>query len=635
MPNPEEGLPSFIKNPDPNIYLGDNYVAFDFETTNRDYGAAVQRDNRLLLSTWTLGRDHPKVLSSCAATSCSGVYFEHGEEAKELQAAISVAEFVVCQNGKFEYQWLSRLGVDISRILLYDTYLASYVQAGNRRGRRDLESIAKENNVQVGKVALVSKLIDGGVCPSEIPTSWLVEYGCQDTRLTEQIFLKQREVLAREGLLPTLFTRCITTPVLAEMEMRGVQLDPAAVKEKYDEIATHYGDISRELSRITGNINLNSPKQVGSYLYDILGFGEPIGRDGKPDRTEAGGRRTDADTIGTLRGSTPAQIEFVEFYKKYRKVAKSFETLEKMNECCEKDQGLLYASYNQAVTQTHRLSSSGKKYKLQFHNFDRGNKPLFKSRNTGWSVGEADGKQLEFRVAAHLGRDSQALKDIKNPQFDAHYQTAEQLLKKLREDISKYERTEAKSRTFKPLYGGGSGTPDEKRYYKFFQEKYNGIYSTQKEWTLQVLRDKKLRTETGLIFYWSDTKMSKSGYIENTTSIFNYPVQSLATADIIPISLVYLWHRAKILGLKLFLVNTVHDSIIAELPPEEQEIFNELCKKSFTEDVFRYLLIVYGISFTVPLGTEIKIGDRWGKGKEVSFDLDPDIYFKESGNLLQ
>lgn len=622
-------LPDFLLNPNPEIYLGDNYVVLDFETTNKDRGSAINRDNRLVLSTWVLGKTHSEYNNSKANMGRirdNGVYFEFGERSESLLEAISTASFVVCQNGKFEYQWLIRLGVDVSRILLYDTLLSDYVEAGNRRRPKDLNSIAKREKI-LTKDSLVSELIKGGVCPSDIPEDWLLEYGALDTLITRDVFIKQRQRLSAAGLLPVLFTRCIATPVLAEMEMTGLQLDQEKVEERYGEVASEFAGYQEELSGITGGINLNSPKQVGAYLYDNLGFEELTGRDGKPDRTDAGGRRTDADTIGTLRPKTEAQRVFAELYRKYRKIAKLFETLEKMHECCNNDGGHLFASYNQAVTQTHRLSSSGSKYKLQFHNFDRRNKPLFKARTPGWRVGEADGAQLEFRVAAHLGRDEVAGADIRNPEFDAHYQTTALLLGKSREHTTKDERSNAKPFTFKPLYGGMSGTPEQKKYYKFFQEKYSGIYSTQKRWTLEVLRSGRLATESGMVFYWPGTKISRTGYIDNTTSIFNYPVQSFATAEIIPISLVYFWHRAKSLNLKMFLVNTVHDSIIAELPPEEEEVFNEISKVAFTEDVFRYLNSVYGVEFTVPLGCETKIGPNWGKGKEWKYDLDPITFF--------
>lgn len=635
-------LPSFLENLDPKIFLSENYLVFDFETTNRDKGFAGRKDNRIVLSTWIYGPSFPKEVRERSTNrnrsvhNRGGVHYKFGNEFEqgELVEAIQSADFIVAHFAKFDIQWLSRAGVDISRILPWDTVLGEYVLAGNRRRAFDLDSTARRRKLSGGKESLVADLIESGICPSEIPEKWLIEYGCQDTWLAWRIFLQQRKEIVEQGLLPVMYTRCLTTPVLADIELNGLQLDADLVKEEYERTAKAHGAASAELGGITGGINLDSPKQVAGFLYDRLGFAE-LTRNGKPDRNPGGGRRTDGETIERLVPTTPEQTKFSEVYSKYGKIAFRFEYLGKLLACCNEEGGLLYASINQAITQTHRLASSGKKYKVQIQNIARDLKKLFKARHPGWFVGEADGSQLEFRVAAHLGRDQVALADIRNPKFDAHYQTAEIILKKVRELITKDERADIKPFTFKPLYGGMSGTDEQRAYYRFFQEKYNGVYKTQEGWSYQVLRDKQLTTEWGFKFYWPDTKLEigprgGKGYIKNRTSIFNYPVQSLATAEIIPIALVYTWHYFRALGLKGFLVNTVHDSVISELPPEEEEIFRDICEYTFTSLVFNYLARIYNIRFTVPLGTETKVGTHWSKGEERKYDLDPDEYFRQA-----
>lgn len=633
-------LPGFLVNLDPRIYESNNYVVLDWETTNLDKGFAGNPGNRIVLATWLLGRDHKGVAGarpiSRHVSQRNGVYFKFGNEFEqgELVEAIRSADFIVAHFAKFELQWLVRAGVDISRILPWDTVLGEYVLAGNRRRDNSLDAVAKRRKIGDGKESLVAALIDGGVCPSEIPEGWLVDYGCQDTSLAHKIFLQQRREIADAGLLPVMYTRCLTTPVLADIELNGLQLDSERVKHEYERTLKEFSSATADLDRITGGINLGSWKQVASFLYDKLGFAE-LTRNGKPDRNPAGGRKTDGETIERLVATTPEQSHFAEVFGQFSKIDFRLDFLGKLLACCDEEGGLLYANINQAVAQTHRLASSGKKYKVQIQNIARDLKKLFKARYPGWFVGEADGAQLEFRVAAHLGRDPVALADIRNPKFDAHYQTAEKILKLIREQITKDQRSDIKPFTFKPLYGGMSGTPDQRAYYRFFQEKYNGIYQVQEGWTYLVLRDKMLTTEWGLKFYWPDTKLEVSkkggkGYIKNRTSIFNYPVQSLATAEIIPIALVYTWHYFKALGLKGFLVNTVHDSVMAEIPKEEEEIFRDICEYTFTSLVFNYLSRVYNIRFTVPLGTETKVGTHWSEGRERKYDLDPEEYFLQA-----
>jgi hypothetical protein len=128
--------------------------------------------------------------------------------------------------------------------------------------------------------------------------------------------------------------------------------------------------------------------------------------------------------------------------------------------------------------------------------------------------------QLEFRVAAELTRDEQAFSDIINDE-DVHAITAA----KLGEYGEPTSRQDAKSRTFRPLFAGSSGTDAEVKYCEFFTEKYHQMYDVQSGWTRQVLNDKKLVTPYGMIYYWN-AKMTQSGWITHTTEIFNAPISN-------------------------------------------------------------------------------------------------------------
>lgn len=601
-------LPKHLTNPDPGIYNSNNYLVLDFETD----GFPADPKSKLVLTGYKKQGEEFKHI-------WGDVY-----DLDELHTQLGSVDYIVCQNAKFELQWLVRSGFDISRLVVFDTLLAEYCILGNRYGKKDLDTLG-EKYCGKRKKGIVSGLFSGGAVSSEIPRRWLLDYNQRDVELTEDVFKVQRGQLRSLELLPVFYTRCLTTIPLADIELRGIALDHARVEEKLKEVSKELHEAQRRLDTIAEGINWNSPKQVAAFLYDRLGFPEPVNFRGEVSRTAAGGRRTDEETILGLRAGSDDQSNFKHAFLDYRKLNLAHGNLSKLQECCLNDSGILFASYNQAITQTHRLSSSGSKYKFQFQNIDRTFKKLFKARRDGWMVGEADGKQLEFRVAIHLGKDQQGLEDVRSG-FDVHKNTASVLNRIALEKVTAELRTLAKSKTFKPLYGGNSGTKDERRYYDAFRERYHETYETQKEWCNRVLETGQLRIASGLIFYWPNTTKSASGYITNTPSIFNYPVQSFATADIIPISLVYLWHAMRITGLESFIVNTVHDSIIAEIAPGEKEAFNELCKRAFTSDVFHYLETVYTIKFTCPLGVETKIGAYWGQKEEgeYNFDLDPE-----------
>jgi len=241
---------------------------------------------------------------------------------------------------------------------------------------------------------------------------------------------------------------------------------------------------------------------------------------------------------------------------------------------------------------------------MNFQNFDRNFKQLFTSRRRrdGWRIGERDAAQLEFRIAAHVGGDEQAIKDI-NEGYDIHAYTA---------SVIGCERTPAKAHTFKPLFGGTSGTANEQRYYKAFRKKYHQITSTQDGWVNEALLSKQQVLPTGLIFYWPKIKLTRTGYVEGNTNVRNYPIQSLATAEIIPVGVTYVWHYMKALSLESMIINTVHDSIITDENPEETETLNEITDYVFAQEIPDYLNTVYNITLKIPLKVEAELSDNWG-----------------------
>lgn len=630
-------LPGHVRNPDPAIYRSTNYVTLDFETTVHGNGLPIYPANRIVLAAWRLGPGHPgaaELQSSQPASRGPGAdvhrYKWGGEyDLGELVREVEQADFLICHNAKFEIGWLARCGLDLTQVVVWDTQIGEYVLGGNRWRYKQLSLEASaQRRFGEGKHDIISRMFKAGLCSTEIPASWLLEYCQKDVDLTERLFLEQLRLMEEDGqLLPVMFTRCLATPVLTDIENNGMYLDDSKVVERCAELELDYSRIQQDLEEVTGGINTNSPVQLAKFLYDELEFSEVKNHHGKVVRNKPnksfpdGMPRTDEETINKLRPSTKRQTQFLELYRKSKELYNELtKYLRKFRDCCAEADGRLVAQFNQTNTQTHRLSSSGLDYNAQFQNFPRVYKPIFRPRRDDWFIGEADGAQLEFRVAAHLGRDDVALDDILAG-TDVHTVTA---------DIIGCTRQDAKPHTFKPLYGGRSGTNDERRYYEFFRKKYRSITDTQQCWINEVLSTGELRTEWGLKYYWPDTRMEKSGYVRNSNSICNYPVQALATAEIIPIGLVYFWHYVKALELSLLVVNTVHDSIIAEIPPDEVEWFHALSMQCLVKEVYGYLRDIYGIEFSVPLAAGVSVGSHWGdeeaKEGEVTYTAEDGLY---------
>lgn len=601
-------LPAHVSAPDPSIYWSDNYVVLDFETTTELKGSALAEGNRIILACWdspAYKGEQPGRKENGRAVSSAGSTMRHhfGSEYDlgDLTSAIQAADFVVAHNAKFELGWLKRCGVDLRTVLIFDTLTAEYVLGGNRftLNQLGLNACLARHGLP-SKLDTVGLMIKAGVPTPDIPEAWLLRYCIRDVEASGELFLRQRELLRREGLEAVNYQRCLVTPCLADIEFNGVQLDEQEVLSYEASQEIEYERLTRELQELCNGASPSSAPQMRKYVYEDLGFTIPRDFRGRPYLTPGEEPSVAAPIMAKLVARTEKQRVFLalrgEWLQSHTYLTKY---LRKFGDCVRQDGGRLRASFNQCVTKTHRFSSSGLRHKVQFQNFNRKFKPMFKARYDGWLVGEADGAQLEFRIAAHLGRDKVALADIISG-ADIHAYTA---------SIIGCSRQDAKSHTFKPLYGGSSGSPTEKLYYEAFKSKYHGIASTQRQWTQQVLRDKQLTTEWGLKYYWPDTRMTKSGYIINTTSIYNYPVQAFATAEIIPCALVAAWHRMK--GMESFMVNTVHDSIIAELHPEEVADWHDVAKQCLIVDSYNLIYQLYGVKLTVPLGAGVTVGERW------------------------
>lgn len=474
---------------------------------------------------------------------------------------------------------------------------------------------------------MVANLIKSGVCPSDIPRSLLLKYCIGDVVGTERLLQAQLAETEGTRLLPVIFTRCLTTPALADIERRGLYLDAVRVEEAYAKAAAEYAEALDKMDKLSGGINHKSRHQVARFVYGELGFKEKTDRQGTPIRNKPdkqfpdGVPKTDETTLLSLDITTEKQREFMSLKKTLAKLSSLLDkNLSMFVGACREYECTITGELNQCATATHRLASSGRSryYRMfekdkgcQLQNLPRKCKPLFTARKEGHLIGEIDGSQLEFRVAGHLGNDAVIRQEILDD-FDVHSYTRDVINSAGKKSIS---RTEAKAHTFKPLYGGTSGTKAERAYYQAFAEKYQGLVHTQEGWCIDVEQTKMLETPWGFRFYWPDARVIKGkygdSYLNVRTTVFNAPIQCLATAEIIPIALAYYWHRTR--DTDIMIVNTVHDSIICEFSPESRELFENLGVKALTEDVYSYLQRVYEMHFSVPLGVGIKVGTHWGE----------------------
>ena len=343
-----------------------------------------------------------------------------------------------------------------------------------------------------------------------------------------------------------------------------------------------------------------------SQLAKIAGFNQ---RPRSVYDTAEAGFRTDRITLSKIVGEAEGELkEFIDAVIRHNSIDTYLHTFVNGIKSFTNENSMLHPKFMQAVTATARLSSRDP----NFQNQPRGGtfpiRKVVDSRFEGGSILEVDFAQLEFRTAVFLAQDKQGMEDIKN-KIDVHQYTAE---------IIGVSRQDAKAHTFKPLYGGTTGTEEEKRYYRKFAEKYKGIAAWHQQLQTEAIKLKRLKLPTGREYAFPYAERMPWGGSSYSTQIKNYPVQGFATADIVPLACIKIYELMKEQKVKSLLINTVHDSIVADVYPDEEAVMSKIFKQG-TASVIPALKEYYGINFNVPLDTELKMGYNWLDIKEVKY----------------
>jgi DNA polymerase-1 len=270
-----------------------------------------------------------------------------------------------------------------------------------------------------------------------------------------------------------------------------------------------------------------------------------------------------------------------------------------------KPDGFLHVNLTQSVTSTGRFS--GRNPNMQ--NMPRGGtfpvKRVFISRWEGGQIMECDFAQLEFRVAAFLSQDSTAMQEI-DTGFDVHSYTA----KVISDAGQPTQRQAAKEHTFAPLFGatGYGRSKAVAAYYKHFNEKYKGVAKWHKKLGDEAMRFLKITNVSGRQYAFPDVTRRSNGNVSHFTMIKNYPVQGFATGDIVPV--VLLEFERLLEPLHSCLVNTVHDSMVIDVHPDEVKKVLTIVD-TINSNLNCVIKDAYDVEMNVPLLLEAKIGKNW------------------------
>ena len=279
--------------------------------------------------------------------------------------------------------------------------------------------------------------------------------------------------------------------------------------------------------------------------------------------------------------------------------------------------GFLHTSFNQCIAATGRLSSTRPNLQnIPKHTGFPLRRAIISRFNN--KLAEIDFASLEFKVASQVSGCKSAFRDILNG-VDIHKQTASIIHQIPPEEVTKQQRSSVKFHSFGPLFGSkGKGFADHiKAYYDRFFDLYPGVKEYHKQCFDAVLKQGYIVIPGGKRFAWDNARRSGNGELgQHTTTIKNYPIQGTA-ALLLLLSCVRALRFFRQHRLRSCLILTVHDSILIDLYPGEEEIAIQLVCKAMEESPKEFSER-FDYDWTMPITVESEIGPNWFEMKEIT-----------------
>ncbi len=389
--------------------------------------------------------------------------------------------------------------------------------------------------------------------------------------------------------------------ILAEMEYRGVQVDVDRIKQMGEELTERIESIEAKIYSLAGEkFNINSPKQLSVILFEKLQL--PVIKKTKT------GYSTAADVLEKLQSAHEIVPQLL-LYRQLNKLQSTY--VEGLLKVVDQDTHKVHTRFNQALTQTGRLSSTDPNLQNIPIRIEEGRKirQAFIPSEKNWYIFAADYSQIELRVLAHISGDEKLIQAFKEDK-DIHTETAMNVFHVSQSEVDKNMRRQAKAVNFGIIYGiSDYGLSQNlqitRKEAKAFIDKYFSIYTGVKQYMEDIVQEAKHKG-------YVSTIMKRRRYLPEITSrnfnqrsfaertAMNTPIQGSA-ADIIKKAMIDLDKRLRKEKLQARLLLQVHDELILEVPEEEIEQLSEIVTEVMENTV----------TLNVPLKVDCAYGKSW------------------------
>jgi len=424
-----------------------------------------------------------------------------------------------------------------------------------------------------------------------------------------QIYSKLKKEIKKENLDKLFYDlEMPLIAVLKKMQKQGVKVDADKLKKLLKEVDSLSQSAQKEIFKIAGKeFNLNSPKQLGSILFEDLKI--------PPLKRTKTGYSTAEDVLDKLSSKYPI-ASFILEYRQLNKLKTTY-VCPLIEEVTRHD-GMLHTTFNQTATQTGRLSSSSPNLQsipTKGELSAQLRRAFVSSFSDQGCLLSGDYSQIELRILAHLSGDDKLIEAFKKDR-DIHNFTAALLFGLKDDQIDSESRNIAKRVNFGIVYGMSSYglsrelkiSPQEAQ---IFIDDYFQRYPKVKEYISRVLKQvekkKFVQTILGRKRWLPEISSSNLQLREFARrQAMNAPIQG-SCADLIKIAMVNIDRDFNSRRLKTKLILQIHDELIFDVYSDEVEEVKSLVKKNMEE----------ALKLDVPIKVNLKLGKNWANVESI------------------
>ncbi len=508
----------------------------------------------------------------------------------------------IAHNLKFDYKVLQKYNITVKGAM-FDTMIAHYLLNPDGRHGMDYLSEVYLNYKPVSIETIIGKKgkKQGSFRDADLRTQ--TDYAAEDADVTFQLYELFAPQLKKENLEELFFN--IEMPlmeVLAKMELAGISLDEKWLAQESVDLENDLKQLESKIFELSGEeFNMNSPRQLGDILFDKMQL------DPKAKKTKTGQYATSEDVLQKL-ASKHEIIQHILEYRTYQKLKSTY--VDALPSQIEKTDNRVHTNFSQTTAATGRLASVNPNLQNIPIRTLRGQqiRGAFVS-GEGKKIISADYSQIELRLIAEISGEDNMIKAFQQGE-DIHASTAAKLFKIPLEEVSKTQRSQAKTVNFGIIYGQGAfalaeqtglSRTEAKQMIEAYFETYPKLKEYMAEQVNKARQQGYVETLLGRKRHLKDINSNNfvvRGHAERNA--VNAPVQGSA-ADVVKMAMIKIQKELEKEKLQTKMLLQVHDELIFEAPIDEVEVAKNIIKTEMEN----------AVETQVPLLVEVGVGNNW------------------------